>query len=432
MGPPLGDDHGLRLVRPATLRRPAYIFRVLVPRSIIGALVCACAAVAAFAPASHAVEPSPALSTSLRHALVVKDVDGRRTAALAVDLRSGETVYGQNDTLALAPASAEKLAVTLAALRDLGPSYRFRTQVAGRGHDAGSVWKGNLFLVGSGDPTLDLRDVDALAHKVAARGITRVDGRVLGDEHRFDTLRGGPGWKASFVGIESAPLSALSVHGLILRNTDGSDFAAAQALRNALIRRGVAVSGLAGRGRAPLDALPLAYHRSAPLSSIVTEMNHESDNFVAEMLLKELGATMAGRGSTAAGRHVVRAALAEAGVPLEGVRLADGSGLSLRDRLTVRALVAILRSGSTDPEFRDDFVSSLSVAGVSGTLVHRLVKRPTRGRVRAKTGTTNEACALAGFVGKKYVFAILQNGAPVNYWFARLAQDRFVTVLARR
>lgn len=405
---------------------------MLALRSIAGALVCACAVLAAFTPSSRAVEPTLALSSSLRHALVVKDVDSRRTAALAVDLRSGETVYGQNDSLALAPASAEKLAVTLAALRDLGPSYRFRTQVAGRGRQVGHVFEGNLFLVGSGDPTLDVRDIDALAHKVAARGITQVAGRVLGDEHRFDTERGGPGWKPSFVGIESAPLSALSIHGLTLRNTNSSDFAAAQAFRDALIRRGVAVTGVAGRGRAPLDALPLAYHRSAPLSAVVREMNHESDNFVAEMLLKELGATVAGRGSTAAGRHVVRDALAEAGVPLEGVRLADASGLSLRDRLTVRALVAILESGSTDPAIRDDFVSSLSIAGVSGTLQHRLVKRPTRGRVRAKTGTTNEACALAGFVGKRYVFAILQNGSPVDYWSARVAQDRFVAVLARR
>src|SRR5439155_1379524 len=186
----------------------------------------------------------------------------------------------------------------------------------------------------------DLRDVDALAHKLFARGIRRVTGRVLGDEHRFDGERGGPGWKPSFLGIESAPLSALSVRGVELRTSNSSAFAAAQAFREALIRTGVRVAGVAGRGRAPLDALPLAYHRSAPLSAVVREMNHESDNFVAEMLLKELGATVAGRGSTAAGRHVVRDALAEAGVPLDGVRLADGSGLSLRDRLTVGALAA--------------------------------------------------------------------------------------------
>jgi D-alanyl-D-alanine carboxypeptidase/D-alanyl-D-alanine-endopeptidase (penicillin-binding protein 4) len=80
---------------------------------------------------------------------------------------------------------------------------------------------------------------------------------------------------------------------------------------------------------------------------------------------------------------------------------------------------------------RDAFVSSLAVAGVSGTLERRLDVRPTRGRVIAKTGTTLRASALAGFVGRRYVFAILQNGTPVPYWTARQAQDRFVTALAR-
>jgi D-alanyl-D-alanine carboxypeptidase len=71
------------------------------------------------------------------------------------------------------------------------------------------------------------------------------------------------------------------------------------------------------------------------------------------------------------------------------------------------------------------------VAGISGTLERRLDTRPTRGRVIAKTGTTRRASALAGFVGGRYAFAILQNGSPVPYWTARAAQDRFVTILAR-
>ena len=160
-------------------------------------------------------------------------------------------------------------------------------------------------------------------------------------------------------------------------------------------------------------------------------MNRESDNFVAEMVLKELGASVARRGSTTAGSRVVRAALADAGVPVARVRIADGSGLSLRDRLTASTLVAILRAGADDLTIRDAFVTSLSVAGVSGTLEKRLARRPTRGRVIAKTGTTNAASALVGFVRRRYVFAVIQNGSPVPYWSARAAQDRFVTVLAR-
>jgi D-alanyl-D-alanine carboxypeptidase/D-alanyl-D-alanine-endopeptidase (penicillin-binding protein 4) len=123
--------------------------------------------------------------------------------------------------------------------------------------------------------------------------------------------------------------------------------------------------------------------------------------------------------------------LAEAGIPLAGVRLADGSGLSRFDRLTARALAELLRIGAADPRTGDVFVSSLAVAGISGTLERRLATRPTRGRVLAKTGTTLRASALAGFIGRRYVFAILQNGRPVPYWTARLAQDRFVLALAR-
>jgi D-alanyl-D-alanine carboxypeptidase/D-alanyl-D-alanine-endopeptidase (penicillin-binding protein 4) len=128
---------------------------------------------------------------------------------------------------------------------------------------------------------------------------------------------------------------------------------------------------------------------------------------------------------------VVRSELAKAGVPLAGVRIVDGSGLSRFDRLTAQSLAAILRTGAADPTIRDAFVGSLAVAGVSGTLEKRLATRPTRGRVVAKTGTTLRASALAGFVRHRYVFAILQNGRPVPYWYARTAQDRFVTALAR-
>src|SRR5207249_10896406 len=118
-------------------------------------------------------------------------------------------------------------------------------------------------------------------------------------------------------------------------------------------------------------------------------------------------------------------------VPLAGVRIVDASGLSLLDRVTPRALVALLLAAEQDPSIRGPFLASLSVAGISGTLRDRLERRPVRGQVIAKTGTTNEASALAGFVRRRYAFAVLQNGSPVAWWSARVAQDRFVTLLAR-
>jgi D-alanyl-D-alanine carboxypeptidase/D-alanyl-D-alanine-endopeptidase (penicillin-binding protein 4) len=341
-------------------------------------------------------------------------------------------VFRSNPDLALAPASAEKLAVSFVGLRLLGPGYRFRTEVGGDGELAGRTWRGDLHLVGGGDPTLARADLDALARTVAGWGIRRVTGAVLGDETHFDARRDAPGWRPGFLGLESRPLSALSVDGVEARGANGSAAAAAVAFTLALERRGIVVAGRARTGRAPDDVLPLALDLSEPLSSIVRHMNRESDNFVSELLLKELGAVMAGRGTTAAGAEVVRSTLAQAGVPVAGVRITDGSGLSRLDRLTAQALVAILLEGTADPEIRGTFVDSLSVAGISGTLKRRLERRPTRSRVIAKTGTTSQASALVGFIRRRYVFAILQNGSPVPYWSARAAQDRFVTVLARQ
>jgi D-alanyl-D-alanine carboxypeptidase/D-alanyl-D-alanine-endopeptidase (penicillin-binding protein 4) len=371
------------------------------------------------------------LSARLSRALVVPGIAPGSTGALAVDLRSGTILLDRNSTMPLRPASVEKLAVTYAALRVLGPGYRFRTEVRSAGRRTGSTWHGNLVLVGGGDPSLALADVDRLARGIARTGIRYVDGRVLGDETRFDGLRGARGWKRSFLGIEAAPLSALSVAGVHTVSPDGSARAAALALKQALERRGVDVEGRTGTGKASDVARPLAVDSSAPLLVLLRHMDRESDNFYAEMLLKELGVATSARGTTAAGAAAVRRILADPDVPMTGVRIADGSGLSLDDRTTAATLVGILRAGWNDPSIGQAFVGSLAVAGMSGTLEKRLQGRLTRGRVVAKTGTTSAACSLAGFVAGRFVFAIVQNGAPVNYWAARVAQDRFVTVLAR-
>jgi serine-type D-Ala-D-Ala carboxypeptidase/endopeptidase (penicillin-binding protein 4) len=148
------------------------------------------------------------------------------------------------------------------------------------------------------------------------------------------------------------------------------------------------------------------------------------------MVLKAIGAEAGSAGTTAAGVVVVLRDLAAAGVPLTGIRMLDGSGLSLDDRLTARALTALLVVSWNDPDLREPFWAALPVAGVNGTLEDRMQRAPARGAVRAKTGTTNRASALSGYVRDRYVFAVLQNGFPVSAWSARKAQDRFATALA--
>ena len=401
-------------------------------RPVLGPFVVAVALAAALCGSADATES--VLGPRLDRALRVPHVDPSRTGALAVDLRTGTVVYSRNEHLSLVPASIEKLATTYTALAVLGPAYRFQTEVAGIGEQIGSVWRGNIVLRGYGDPTLDPADLESLAARLAGLGIRRVTGSVVGDESWFDPVRTGPGWLPRFYIEESPPLSALVVDRSRYRGKTSPNpaLAAASLFRAALEANGIRVRGRS-RVAEPPAGLLLARGLSPPLATIVRFMGRESDNFTAELLVKQLGALDAPagvEGTTARGMSVVRAALQDAGVPLDGVRLVDGSGLSRLNRITATAVVALLESGLARPDLRHAFVASLAVAGVDGTLEHRLERRPARGKVIGKTGTTRIASALSGFVRGRYAFAVIQNGAPVSTEWARRAQDRFATVLA--
>ncbi len=382
--------------------------------------------------AATAAPSGAPLEARLARALRVEGVSPAATGALAVDVSSGATVFARNPGKAFQPASNEKLATGLTALDELGLGFRIRTVVYGEGERRGLRWNGDLVLKGFGDPELSRGDLDVLARGLRQRGIRRVSGRVVGDESYFDSRRTAPGWKASFYKLECPPLSALVVDRAWLdgRTWDRPALAAAIAFKRALERAGIRVSKKAAVGRARSSPVELASVSSRPMRRLVKVMETESDNFYAEMLLKLLGAEELERGTTAAGARVVRRELVQRDVPLAGVRIVDGSGLSRSDRVTARMVAALLVSAVRDPAVSQAFVGSLAVAGVSGTLADRMTTRPARGRVRAKTGTTSVASALSGYSGTGYVFALVMNGHPVNAWAARKAQDRFARLLA--
>jgi serine-type D-Ala-D-Ala carboxypeptidase/endopeptidase (penicillin-binding protein 4) len=394
------------------------------------ALVAALLLVLAAPAATPAAETARGdLSTRLTNTLRSPYLSLGQTAAIAVDATTGAVLYAHNATRPIVPASNEKLPVAWTALTLLGPSFRFRTEVLGDGDRTGATWNGDLYLVGSGDPTLTAGDVGRLAQAIRNSGIRRVTGRIRGDESAFDGRRGAPGWKRYFIGGETPPISALVVDRAAGWPALSPPLLAARALREALVAHGVKVAGRHALGVAPGTAVPLAVHSSSRLAPIVQEMNRTSDNFVAEMLLKRLGALHDGVGTTAGGARVVMGEMRAAGIVTTGVRLVDGSGLSSFDRVTATALAGVIRVGMQDARISQAFVASFAVAGRNGTLRSRLPA--LAGVVRGKTGTTDLACSLSGMIGEGIVFSVLQNGNPVSFWSARAAQDRFVTALAR-
>jgi serine-type D-Ala-D-Ala carboxypeptidase/endopeptidase (penicillin-binding protein 4) len=395
-------------------------------RVLAAAIVASC-----LVPVAQAGASSP-FQSQLARALQAKDVSPSLTGAVVLDLRTGETVFAHNSRLALRPASNEKLATTFTALTALGPSFRIETDVLGRGQLSGTTWQGDLVLKGYGDPALHTSQLKSLARQVVATGIRHVSGRILGDESWFDTRRTGLGWKPAFYLHESPALSALIVNrGWTGRvETKQPALMATQLFRGDLRRDGVTVRGGTALGVASAQAAPLANVESAPLSALLRHMDVFSDNFYAEMLLKEVGAVQGTRGSAAAGIAVERRLLTAAGVPLAGVRMVDGSGLSLLDRWTPLGLSTLLRMMWDDPDLRPYVVAALPIAGETGTLEDRMRTGPAHGLVRAKTGTTDNSSALSGFVGDHYVFSILENGSPVQASNAEQSQNRFAQVLA--
>jgi D-alanyl-D-alanine carboxypeptidase/D-alanyl-D-alanine-endopeptidase (penicillin-binding protein 4) len=405
---------------------------VNVRRVTCGRLTALAVLALALAVAPAASPANVPLPTRLTQALAVPNVSARAEGVMVVDLDSGKTAFARNPDLPLAPASNEKLALTYAALKELGPEYEFRTELLGVGWQDGAVWHGSLVLKGFGDPTLSSLGLKRLANQLAKTGIRRITGRLLADESWFDTVRTAPGWKSSFFLEECPPLSALVVDGDLVDNRYALSpaISAAAKLRRALRARGITTGPIAA-GTAASGAYPLAQVNSKPLSDIVVEMDHNSDNYVAEVLLKALGAEVGGAGTTVAGDAVVIRSLAAAGIPLTGVQIVDGSGLSLDDRLTARAVASLLLLSWRDPDLRSVLWSALPVAGESGTLQHRLLDGPAHGAVRAKTGSTDLASALSGYASDRFAFSILQNGEPISSYYARLAQDRVAQALAR-
>jgi D-alanyl-D-alanine carboxypeptidase/D-alanyl-D-alanine-endopeptidase (penicillin-binding protein 4) len=179
-----------------------------------------------------------------------------------------------------------------------------------------------------------------------------------------------------------------------------------QALRAALQRHGIATAPTMTTGAdlhlavAPAGATPVWSHDSEPLRDILADLWLPSDNLVAEMLLRELGVPSAplpaGPGTTAGGIAVENAWLKTLSVDPAGVALADGSGLSVYDRIAPRDLVAVLVHDWNGPN-RDTALDALPIAGVRGTLRSSFVGTPAERHVFAKTGSLSHVSALAGY-----------------------------------
>jgi D-alanyl-D-alanine carboxypeptidase/D-alanyl-D-alanine-endopeptidase (penicillin-binding protein 4) len=228
------------------------------------------------------------------------------------------------------------------------------------------------------------------------------------------------------------------VYELRRRIDDPARFAG-EVFRAALARHGVTFKVKAfGKDKTPDTAKFVALHDSQPLPDVLRFMNKSSDNYVAESVLKTIGAesrATPGPGTWADGTSAVSAALGKLGLPAGSYRADNGSGLFDASGVTARQMVALLTAAHGNYRIGPDLVQSLPIGGADGTLAKRWRGLPAQGRVRAKTGTLDKVVTLAGFVaveGNKVVaFSVFLNDVPAGQrTAARALADDVVNVIA--
>jgi serine-type D-Ala-D-Ala carboxypeptidase/endopeptidase (penicillin-binding protein 4) len=383
------------------------------------------------------------------------------------DVSSGRPMASLNAEQAFVMASTAKLVTAQAALELLGPRWRWRTHAFATGPLHNGHLLGDLVIVGGGDPGLTGAHVRQWLIELRQRGLDEIRGDLVIDRSAFllqeadhvGTPTPGPGrphhaWPASLV-IDTAAMSAVWKRWLRRGPPAGDDGPAGGAspvaqvvellwrdvggrLRGRLRERDLS-GGRPDGARLPMigadgQALaPMSTHLSPPLPEVVHEINKTSDNVAARHLLLSLAPGFPLRPATLpAARDRVHHWLSEQGLQAQDIEIDNGSGLSRAERSKPRALVQLLRRAWAGRQSQA-FVDSLPVAGVDGTLAHRLQHGAATGQAHLKTGTLLDARALAGYVqarsGRTLAVALFVNHPQAAH--ATGAMDAVIEALAR-
>jgi D-alanyl-D-alanine carboxypeptidase/D-alanyl-D-alanine-endopeptidase (penicillin-binding protein 4) len=322
---------------------------------------------------------------------------------------SGRLLADVNGAIPRIPASNQKLISTAYALDRLGPDYRLRSQ----------LWRltdGSLRLTGEGDPDLALPQLQRFAKLALGSG-------------------GGSGPAGSVVRLQVAeepaqawwpsgwdPSDRYYAYGAPITRLAITSNAIHEAVLNpptrlrTLLQRSVAQQGgslqlslVSARMPLPTDAVLLHEEASAPMHNLLSLANTESHNFTAEVLLRQA----AGSWDLNEVRQRTTLWLLEQGMPMQGIRIADGSGLDRANRLTSRLLAGLLLRMDQHPYGRQ-YLASMAVTGERGTLRNLYKGTSLQGQFFGKTGTISGVRSISGVLqtaaGPRYISTI-SNGA---------------------
>ncbi len=365
----------------------------------------------------------------------------------------GPALLTANADTARNPASTMKLVTTYSALGILGPDYRWPTELYINGAIRGGTLYGDVLLKGYGDPAFHENDFQQMLQALRARGIHHITGNLVVDTSFFKVPYQDPG---AFDGKPKAAYNAQPEALLYQERGSCYEFTNLKGKiekicpvspRNAKARADLNVNIFGGfwklwvgklrgqmqgrliRAQVPPNAELIYTHYSPALREVIVEINKDSNNVMARQLMLSVGAKQMGAPATPQkGAIAIGQWLESRGLSFPELRLENGSGLSRIERISARHLGEMLVDAYNSP-YRQDFMNSLAILGVDGTLRNRMKKSPVTARGRFKTGTLRNVRGLAGYLtaadGQTYVISILHND-PRARSKARAAHDDMI------
>lgn len=418
------------------------------------------------ATSSVTLSPKEKIDANITYMMSDPVLKSARWSFVLYDPKTKKVISSYNETTPLVPASTTKLLTTETALNLLDENYRWLTQLEYSGTiDETGTLNGNLYVVGSGDPSLGSGKAGASTYgtiisnfigAMREKGIKKVNGDIIMQnavfkENKMESLPENIVWmehsnyylpvgsttnidprKEKLIVKQTTPYSdakkyfyispyngkivyadEFNGNSLITKLPDAPAYLSNN-LRTNLIKGGILVSGKVISkiiDPQPESRKIVEVYKSPTLEEIVNFTNKKSDNALAESTLRMVGFQKKGDQTLESGRSVVVKHLENAGFDTVGLSYMDGSGLSKSNTVTAISQVKFL-SSLMDKKYFKSYYNSLPIGGQDGTL-KKMFFGSGYGRVYAKTGTLNKVKTLAGFVktnsGKTLVFSLLIN-----------------------
>ena len=317
-----------------------------------------------------------------------------------IDLSDGSTVASHNETASLVPASIMKSVTTAALLQSAGPDWRYHTRVYIDGPNDFGYLRGNVIVEGACDPTLNSdkepfsEDIlEEICRALTSQRINRIEGSIIIDENNFSGAPRPESWAKE----DCNKYYGTGSHALNYSDNARGDFAVhdpSSNFRN-LLKNRLAYNGIEMEEKVLVEGrrIQIHDHLSAPLDEIMRSCMMRSDNLFAESMLRTYDKLEGGDGSTPAAASREMDLWQSQNLPLEGVNIVDGSGLSRSNRVTANFMSELLKNMSPNPHYASFF----PLAGQEGTLKKFLAGTELDSYIAMKTGSMRGIQCYAGY-----------------------------------